>query len=56
MSGIDAIWARILEDKRMADAVFAQIKSFARREPKELRIKVSPYSKFDKYHHKKKRK
>ena len=47
---------QLLESKRKADTLFAQIKSLAKREPHELRIKVSPYAKFDKYHKKKKRK
>lgn len=47
---------QLLESKRKADALFAQIKSLAKREPNEPRIKVSPYAKFDKYHKKKKRK
>ena len=47
---------QLLESKRKADALFAQIKSLAKRERQEPRIKVSPYAKFDKYHKKKKRK
>ena len=47
---------QLLDSKRKADALFAQIKSLDKREPNEPRIKVSPYAKFDKYHHKKKRK
>ena len=56
MMNIGEIWARILDDKRIADRLFAEIKSLAKREPNEPRIKFSPYAKFDKYHHKKKRK
>lgn len=43
---------RLLESKRKADELFAQIKSLAKREPNEPRIKVSPYAKFDKLHKK----
>lgn len=56
MMNIGEIWARILDDKLIADRLFAQIKSLAKRERQEPRIKVSPYAKFDKYHKKKKRK
>ncbi|MDE6536079.1 MAG: hypothetical protein K2K82_08755 [Muribaculaceae bacterium] len=47
---------QLLESRRKADALFAQIESLAKRERQEPRIKVSPYAKFDKYHKKKKRK
>ena len=47
---------QILDSKRKADALFAQIKSLAKRESNESRIKVSPYAKFDKYNKKKKSK
>lgn len=56
MMNIGEIWARILDDKPIADRLFAQLKSLAKRESNEPRIKVSPYAKFDKYHNKKKRK
>ena len=46
---------QLLETKRKADALFAQINALAKREPNEPRIKVSPYAKFDKYHHKKRK-
>lgn len=35
--------------------LFGKIKSLAKREPNEPRIKVSPYAKFDKYHKKKRK-
>lgn len=56
MCDLATIMEQLLESKRKADALFARIKSLAKREPNEPRIKVSPYAKFDKYHHKKKRK
>lgn len=39
-----------------SNEMFAQIKKLAKQIPQEPRVKVSPYAKFDKLHHKKKRK
>lgn len=38
-----------------SNEMFAQIKKLAKQMRCEPRIKVSPYAKFDKFHHKKKR-
>ena len=40
---------------RLVD-VFGKIKALAKQQPRKTRSYVSPYAKFDKYHHKKKRK
>ena len=51
---IDNIISRICYDTEIANRLFAKIKKFTKQMPCEPRIKVSPYAKFDKYHHKKK--
>ena len=53
---IDNIMTQICNDMDVAYRLFATIKRIAKQKKREPRIKVSPYAKFDKFHHKKKRK
>ena len=47
---------KLIQDKTDATEVIAHIKALAKSQPRKVKHHVSPYAKFDKYHHKKKRK